>query len=347
MKIFVIMPFSKTTEMHTSSYWTRFYKTINNIIISNQDVIKTLFNCDTLEVHRASAPQGNIVKSIIYDLKNSDVVITVLTDHNPNVLYELGIRHSQSNKTIILCQENQKIPFDLNNYGIGLYIENKLKNKRIEQEIMNRLKQIALNPEKSDNPFFEFMGNDFSMNNQQNHLEINIIEVKDGETYRNIPKFFREIERDQRGKIIYTGKTIVSFLLDLLNVSTNAITIRNTNLIIRTPEKECVTNQISAKTTVLTITSTVSIGASYKNKIKIEAQGHYQDFVTFIIEELIPLDYEEVEGVLEITDIFGGLQRSQPFKLMSYVEKEILSLKKLYGENYKEYLTTLELLSQK
>ena len=112
MKIFVIMPFSKTTEKHTKKYWDYFFKKIQYIIRrKNYKTLKKLFKAREIKVDRASAPQGNIAKSILKDLKESDIVIAVLTDRNPNVFYELGIRHSQSNKTIMLCEESQKIPF--------------------------------------------------------------------------------------------------------------------------------------------------------------------------------------------------------------------------------------------
>ncbi|MCK4308316.1 hypothetical protein KAW50_08835, partial [candidate division WOR-3 bacterium] len=116
MKIFVIMPFSKTTERHNKRYWDDFFKKVRDIISLNKyETIKKLFGVSDFEVHRASAPQGNIIKSILRDLTKSDIVIAILTDHNANVLYELGIRHTQSPGTIMLCEESQDIPFDLYN----------------------------------------------------------------------------------------------------------------------------------------------------------------------------------------------------------------------------------------
>ena len=158
MKIFVIMPFSQTTEKHTEKYWDEFYKSIYQIIKEkNFNIIKSLFGVDDFELYRASAPQGNIVKGIIKDLIESDIVISILTDHNPNVFYELGIRHTQPNKnTIMLCEDVISIPFDLKNYGVGIYKDNTRRSSKIEQELIKRFKEIASNLSNPDNPFLDF-----------------------------------------------------------------------------------------------------------------------------------------------------------------------------------------------
>ena len=54
------------------------------------------------------------------DLVCSHLVIAVLTDFNPNVWYELGVRHSHRSGTIMLCEKDQiqTLPADLKNQGI-------------------------------------------------------------------------------------------------------------------------------------------------------------------------------------------------------------------------------------
>jgi hypothetical protein len=44
---------------------------------------------------------------------NSDLVLAVLTDYNPNVWYELGTRHSLRHGTIMMLERGQKIPIDI------------------------------------------------------------------------------------------------------------------------------------------------------------------------------------------------------------------------------------------
>lgn len=151
------MPISKTTEKHDEKYWLEFYKRLKNIIVNEiSEDIKQLFKTDKIEIERAESPQGNIVKYIIECLQNSDILISILTDKNVNVFYELGIRHAIRNNTIMLNQKDQNIPFDLTNYGVGLYREN-VRYKDIQKELLKRFKLIALNKNKSDNPVSEFL----------------------------------------------------------------------------------------------------------------------------------------------------------------------------------------------
>jgi hypothetical protein len=64
---------------------------------------------------------GNIIKAIVNELYYSHIVLAVLTDYNPNVLYELGTRHSLKRGTIMMLQKGQKIPFDIAQYGVIYY----------------------------------------------------------------------------------------------------------------------------------------------------------------------------------------------------------------------------------
>ncbi len=56
---------------------------------------------------------GSITKTIIIKLVNSDLVIADLTDHNPNVFYELAVRHMTGKPLVQLIKDNERIPFDV------------------------------------------------------------------------------------------------------------------------------------------------------------------------------------------------------------------------------------------
>ncbi|MBI4881351.1 MAG: hypothetical protein HY812_17075 [Planctomycetes bacterium] len=61
-------------------------------------------------------PFGNLVAAIIRRLASSDVVIAVLSARNPNVFYELGVRHSLRLNTVMLVEQWDEYPFDLQSY---------------------------------------------------------------------------------------------------------------------------------------------------------------------------------------------------------------------------------------
>lgn len=107
---FVIMPFSKTTDAHDESYWENLFT----------DFIKPALAAHGYEAHKSVDTPNNITKHIVRELAFADLVLAVLTDHKPNVLYELGVRHSLRQGTIMILEGDQR-PFDISNYGILSY----------------------------------------------------------------------------------------------------------------------------------------------------------------------------------------------------------------------------------
>ncbi|MEO0618104.1 MAG: hypothetical protein AAFZ01_02365 [Pseudomonadota bacterium] len=55
---------------------------------------------------------GMITVDTINDIFDSDLVIADLTFHNPNVFYELGLRHSTKRPTIHIASHDTSLPFD-------------------------------------------------------------------------------------------------------------------------------------------------------------------------------------------------------------------------------------------
>lgn len=90
---------------------------------------------DTFDIKRADKihSAGNIWGDILENLENSDLVIADLTDLNPNVFYELGIRTHIGKPIIQFIQDITQLPFDLKQirtiqYGLGYSALKKAKN---------------------------------------------------------------------------------------------------------------------------------------------------------------------------------------------------------------------------
>ena len=147
---FVIMPISKTKSASQKD-WAYIYDKIIKPAVEESELE---FKCK-----RSSAERGNILKDIMIDLYDSDVVIADLTDRNPNVFYELGVRHCLKSGTIILTQ-NRKFAsiFDLNNYASHVYSWKTLRGKKaMTEQIRKLLRGYLANSEKSDNPVSDFL----------------------------------------------------------------------------------------------------------------------------------------------------------------------------------------------
>lgn len=56
---------------------------------------------------------GLITIQVLQYLVDSELVIADLSNHNPNVFYELAIRHSTQKPVIQLIEKDEKIPFDI------------------------------------------------------------------------------------------------------------------------------------------------------------------------------------------------------------------------------------------
>ena len=86
-----------------------------------------------------SARTGNIIEDILDNLNRADLVIADLTDKNPNVFYELGVRHALRHATILISQRLEDIPFDLRPLAIHVY---DWKTKEGRREFRLRIKEL-------------------------------------------------------------------------------------------------------------------------------------------------------------------------------------------------------------
>lgn len=56
---------------------------------------------------------GLITAQVIQHLLHSRLVIADLSFHNPNVFYELAIRHATGKPTVLVCRSGDTLPFDI------------------------------------------------------------------------------------------------------------------------------------------------------------------------------------------------------------------------------------------
>jgi hypothetical protein len=107
---------------------------------------------DLFVSHRMSNP-GSITRQILSHIIEDDLVIANLTSLNPNVMYELAVRHAVRKPVILICEEGTKLPFDITDERTIFYV-NDMKGVVELKEIFSVMVSDALKDEKTDNPIY-------------------------------------------------------------------------------------------------------------------------------------------------------------------------------------------------
>jgi nucleoside 2-deoxyribosyltransferase len=88
---------------------------------------------------------GNVVDFIREGIASCECALAVITDQNPNVMYELGFAHALDKPTLILCEREgrrpPKLPFDLKTYDVAAYSSANLDELR--HVIKRKLAQVV------------------------------------------------------------------------------------------------------------------------------------------------------------------------------------------------------------
>ncbi len=142
------MPFSATTPEHTAAYWDNFFSKF-----VKPSVERLHYGC-----RRSKAEPSNIIKDILKELYDADLVLAVLTDFNANVWYELGIRHALRRGTIMTIEEGQELPFDISHYGVIKYEDTIAGGATdFEEKLRSFVRRIEVE-KPADSAVSEFLG---------------------------------------------------------------------------------------------------------------------------------------------------------------------------------------------
>lgn len=116
----------------------------------------------TLEVKRSDevANPGVITTDILTHLMRSEYAVFDVTYPNPNVFYELGIRHSCGLPTIIVRDADAETPapFDVRQQRHIPYENTKRGIQNLADELEERFAWYDENPQKADNPVLKHAG---------------------------------------------------------------------------------------------------------------------------------------------------------------------------------------------
>lgn len=155
--VFVAMPFGKKKDPIThiefdfNDFYDRVFKPLNDDLDINMDFVRE----DLVDT------RGIIHKTMIEKLLLSEYVIADLSFANPNVYYELGIRHCAKRYTTFLIFSDEQLKFDVAPLRAISY---KVNNGNIsDKEVLHlreHLKEQILNAKnkiETDSPIYELL----------------------------------------------------------------------------------------------------------------------------------------------------------------------------------------------
>lgn len=146
---FVIMPFSDQ-ENPADNKWDDLF---------NNSIEPAVLGADLgYRCHRSIDTHGSFMSDIVHYLSTAEVVIAILTELRPNVMYELGVRNTLKRKTIMLVEAGSNISSNLSAY-IALKYSTKTTagREQLIKTIRKRLMVLDASEPDSDNPVYDYL----------------------------------------------------------------------------------------------------------------------------------------------------------------------------------------------
>lgn len=106
LKAFVIIPFVERDSQHPAGFFAEVLRSL----------ITPAAKASGFTVRTANRQGSDLIQStIINDLISADLVIADLTEHNPNVMFELGVRMAEDKPVVLIKSEGTGPLFDVDN----------------------------------------------------------------------------------------------------------------------------------------------------------------------------------------------------------------------------------------
>lgn len=96
---------------------------------------------------------GLITSQVIQHVISSPLVIADLTETNPNVFYELAVRHAIRLPLVQIIEKGERIPFDVSGLRTIYFDRQDLDSvAQAKSEIINQIKELESHPDGIETP---------------------------------------------------------------------------------------------------------------------------------------------------------------------------------------------------
>ncbi|MCC6797322.1 MAG: hypothetical protein IT366_19550 [Candidatus Hydrogenedentes bacterium] len=125
------------------------------LIASAISPVLSEFAFHAVPAHEISEP-GSITAQVINCLLEHELVIANLTTLNPNVMYELAVRHAVRKPLVVLAEDGTKLPFDIADDRTIFYVDDMAGSESLKPRLRKAIAS-ALEVKQPDNPIYRGM----------------------------------------------------------------------------------------------------------------------------------------------------------------------------------------------
>jgi hypothetical protein len=201
-KCFVIGPIGQPgseTRIHADDLMT--------YIVAPCHALKEFEYDDPVRADTMNEP-GRITSQIIELLNDADLVIADLTQNNPNVYYELSLRHALGKPVVHMALEGTPLSFDVQDNRTILYTMHARRVESAKNELSNQIRRVHQEGYKAMNPILETIGI-INLERSNDPIEkavgklTSVVERMNGD----IQSLRREFQLSDRGALDLSGLT--------------------------------------------------------------------------------------------------------------------------------------------
>lgn len=150
-KCFVIMPIGNENSIERKNNMAVYEKIVRPCVENGTGYKIKCYFADLI------SETGDISQQIIKALRDDAIVIADLRRNNPNVIYELGIRHTFGRRSILICANFSENFFHTTKYRAIKYNIDGTSNQDFYKKLTACIKDIIKNPQKRDNPVSDIL----------------------------------------------------------------------------------------------------------------------------------------------------------------------------------------------